>query len=362
MTRALTRGTVSRPLLLVLVLLAPLAAGCIEVPTVRPCPDDTCFPLTNDAFNDLMAQDGAFDVLALASENERLRVRSTMIHEQQGQRGEIHWDVAKDDLADLRSVATRVTLGGNSLIDTELIEGQEQTNVRVGGTWYEGRDASPAYVDPFFDLAQKATENPDGIWPSFAFDTTQLAGLSWTITGDAFSSQQVASSSNDTHDFIIELMGLTPAIIGIEVYSGDEYEFNLRVTTDDEVEIELQQGLPRMQLAFVPPQESLLTTYGDTHVLIGSVPEGFTSEASLSEIEIHAMPFSGYSAASMRLDVDEANLTAADGTWWNFIWADVGPKGLFSAQDTYYVRTNSTAEFTVAFYDLWAEAWTDQLL
>ena len=315
----------SRPLLLVLVLLAPLGAGCIQVPTVRPCPDNTCFPLTSDAFNDLMAQDGVFDVLALATENERLRVRTTMIHEQEGQRGEIHWDVAKDDLSDLRSIATRVLLGGNPIIDSELIEGQETTNVRFGGTWFEGRDASPDYVDPFFELAQKSTESPDGIWPPFAFDTTQLSDLSWTITGDAFSSQQVASASNGTHDFIIELMGLTPAIIGIEVYSGDSYEFTMRVSSGDEVEIELQPGLPRMHLAFVPPQPDLLTANGETQLLVGSVPEGFTSEAILSEIEIHAIPSSGQTAASMRLDVDEANHTAADGTWWSFIWVDVGP-------------------------------------
>ena len=360
MTQALPREAVSRPLLLALILLAPLTAGCIEVPTIRPCPDDTCFPLTSDAFNELMEQDGVFDVLALATENERLRIRTTMIHEQQGQRGEIHWDVAKDDVTGLRSIATRVILGGNPIIDSEIIEGQEMTNVRVGGTWYEGRDANPSYLDPFLDLAQKATENPDGIWPPFAFDTTQLSGLSWTVTGDAFSSQQVASASNGTHDFIIELMGLPPAIIAIEVYSGDSYEFTLRVSPGDEVEIELQQGLPRMHLAFVPPQPDPLTVYGDTSLLVGSVPGSFTSEASLSEIEIHAMLSPEQSAASMRLDADEVNHTAADGTWWSFIWIDMAPQGLFSAQDSYYVRTNSTAEFTVAFYDLWAEAWTDQ--
>ena len=101
---------------------------------------------------------------------------------------------------------------------------------------------------------------------------------------------------------------------------------------------------------------------GDARLLVGIVPEGFTSEVSLSEIEIHAMPSPGQAAASMRLDADEANHTAADGTWWSFIWIDVGPRGLFSAHDAYYVRTNSTADFTVAFYDLWADAWTDQLL
>ena len=360
MTQALPREAVRRSLLLALVLLCPLAAGCLEVPTVRPCPDNTCFPLTSEAFNDLMSQDEVFDVLAMATQNERLRVRTTMIHEQQGQRGEIHWDVAKDDISDLRSIATRVILGGNPIIDSQLIEGQETTNVRVGGTWYEGRDANPAYADPFFDLAQKATEDPDGTWPPFAFDTAKLSDLSWTITGDAFSSQQVASASNGTHDFIIELMGLPPSIIGIEVYSGDSYEFTLRVSIGDEVDIELQQGLPRMHLAFVPPQPDLLTVYEDTRLLVGSVPEGFTSEVALSEIEMHAMLPDGQSAASMRLDFDELNHTAADGTWWSFIWVDVAPQGLFSTQDAYYVRTNSTSEFTASFYDLWAEAWTDQ--
>ena len=108
MTQALPREAVRRSLLLALVLLCPLAAGCLEVPTVRPCPDNTCFPLTSEAFNDLMSQDEVFDVLAMATQNERLRVRTTMIHEQQGQRGEIHWDVAKDDISDLRSIATQI--------------------------------------------------------------------------------------------------------------------------------------------------------------------------------------------------------------------------------------------------------------
>ncbi|MEE2625469.1 MAG: hypothetical protein VYD50_04365 [Candidatus Thermoplasmatota archaeon] len=349
---------VNRVFLLVFVLLSPFYSGCIEVPTVRPCPDNACFPLTSDSFNELFTQEGAFDVLALASEHEQIRVRSTLIQEHQGERGEIYWDVAKDDDAGLRYVSTRYVVSGLPLIDSEVIDGKGITNIRSGSDWHQGRDASPHYVDPFFELAQRAAADPGGMWPPFGFDTSQLAGLSWTITGDAFSSQQVASASNDTHDFIIELTGLSPQIIAIEVYSGDDYEFILRVTTEDIV-IELKDSLPRAQIPFVPQPPNLLGTYGDTTILVGSIPEALAHEANLSEIEIHAT-VGGETAASMRLGDGDSNISTTDGTWWNLMWMDAGQQGLFSSLDTYYVRTNSTAEFDVRFYDLWADAWTDQ--
>ena len=362
MTDALPRVAVSRATLIAAIMLSSLCAGCIEVPTsARPCPENTCFPLTSGAFNELIADDGAFDVLTLASEHERLQVRSTLVQEIHGERGEMHWDVAKDELIGLRSVSTRYFVSGIPIIDTQLVDGQGVTNVRSGSGWYQGRDASPNYADPFFDLAQRAAGDPDGIWPPFYFDVSQLSGLSWTITGDALSSQQVASASNDTHDFIIELVGLSPQITAIEVYSGEDYEFTLRVSTGEQVVIELQEDLPRAHVPLIPQPPSLLGIYGDTTVLIGAIPEDFTSEAHLSEIEIHAIA-GGFTTASMPLDSDEINVTSQDGTWWKIEWVDAGHRDLISTLDTYYVRTNSTAEFSVRFYDLWAESWTDQSL
>ena len=361
MTDAKPRVVVKRALFAALLLLLPLTSGCLEVPTVRPCPEDTCFPLTSDAFDALISKEGSFDVLALASDNERVRVRSTLSQEHNGERGEIVWDVAKDETAGLRYGSTRYVVAGAILIDTEIIDGQGTTNVRSGSQWYQGRDAEPNLAAPFVELAHKAALDPGGLWPPFAFAPSALSGLSWTVTGDALSSQQVASASNGTHEFIIELTGLSPRISAIEVYSGDDYEFTIRVTTGDQVSIELQEGLPRSQAPFVPHEPALVATYGDTTVLFGSVPSGMAHEADLSEIAIHAWS-EGSSAASMRLDWEEANVTADDGTWWSSIWLDAGTPGLFSSLDEYRIRTNSTTQFEVRLYDLWSDCWTDRPL
>ncbi|MEC7706685.1 MAG: hypothetical protein VX723_01860, partial [Candidatus Thermoplasmatota archaeon] len=70
----------------------------------------------------------------------------------------------------------------------------------------------------------------------------------------------------------------------------------------------------------------------------------------------------GFPTASRPLVADSFNVTSQAATGWNFVWGDAGHRDLISTLDTYYVRTNSTAEFSVRFYDLWAESWTDQSL
>ena len=83
-----------------------------------------------------------------------------------------------------------------------------------------GRDMDAKYEDPFVEVARLATENPDSRWPPFRFDVSQFAGLSWTITGDALESYQIARATNGTHEVYFELHGLPPQIVGVSVYSG----------------------------------------------------------------------------------------------------------------------------------------------
>ena len=350
-----------RAIALLFVFLTQLTSGCIEVPNVRPCPENTCFPLTSDAFNTLISGGVNFDVLDLSNESERLRVRSILIQETQNGRGEIQWDVSKDEIAELRSISTRYILGGNIIIDSEVIEGREDTNLRSNSGWFQGRDLVVNDLDPFFELAEKASMDPDGFWPPFSFDVSKLSDLSWTITGDAFSSQQVASASNGTHEIIIELRGINPQIVGIEVFSGAEYEFSLRVWMDEDVSIELRDNLPRAQVPFVPPLPSL-DGYSEGHRIVGGIiPYGMTTEVPLSEIEIHAL-VGNSSKVSMNLESGDANITDSDGNWWQIGWLDSAPKGLFSSLDSYAIKTNSTSEFSIRFFDIWAGSWTDSQL
>ena len=197
-----------RAVLLAILLMISCSSGCLEVP-IESCEDTDCFPFNNDLLNELLSNPESLDVLLLASENSRLRVKSSTTYQTETQLGEIHWNVAKDDEQNLRSIAMRFSLGTTS-IDTEVIEGTETTNIRLGNVWYEGRDAVPDYKDPFYEIAQQAVEDPDGFWPSFGFDTTSISGLEWTITHDLESLEQVASAQNDTHSIILVLKAFLP--------------------------------------------------------------------------------------------------------------------------------------------------------
>jgi len=346
--------------MVILILVAPAIVGCLEVPT-EVCSGTECFPLSNEVLQDFLSDPSAFDVISLAASETKLKVESTVTYSSEGQHGEIHWSVAKDDEANLRSVAMRLNLGTSS-IDTEIIEGNSTTNVRVGNVWYEGRDEVPEFRNPFFELAEKATENPSGLWPSFGFDTTSIAELDWTITADVSSQQQIATGVNETHSIILEFRNMPPKLMGIELYGNDESSYVLNVFTGNEVEIELQNDLPLSSVQFSVGESvemAEMTVWG------GYVPWEFTSEINPSELSFHALVLNGSSESSvaeMNLADVEANLTDSNGSWWAFNWWDYSGDGWFSAGDFYEIRTNSTSEARIGIWDHWASSWSGELL
>ena len=269
-----------RAVLLAILLMISCSSGCLEVP-IESCEDTDCFPFNNDLLNELLSNPESLDVLLLASENSRLRVKSSTTYQTETQLGEIHWNVAKDDEQNLRSIAMRFSLGTTS-IDTEVIEGTETTNIRLGNVWYEGRDAVPDYKDPFYEIAQQAVEDPDGFWPSFGFDTTSISGLEWTITHDIESLEQVASAQNDTHSIILVLKGMPPELIGVELYGNDDSAFVLSIEKGDGVELNLQPDLPRAAIEFNIDEPVQLSD--GTTIWAGYVPLGFTSEVDAMEL------------------------------------------------------------------------------
>ena len=197
------------------------------------------------------------------------------------------------------------------------------------------------------------------MWPPFGFDVASVAELDWTISGDLLSLQQIATASNATHTIIIELMGAPPIVTGIETYSGDEEQFTLRVTTGDDVDISLQEGLPRTPVEFSLDTEPIQV--GDITVWSGPVPSGMDSDIEPSELEFHGISEEGgdaVSVAMMRLDQGTSNITLDDGTWWEFTWIDYLSRGYFSHSDLYHISTNATGQLSVALYDSWAQQWT----
>ena len=269
--------------------------------------------------------------------------------------GEIHWNVAKDDEQNLRSIAMRFSLGTSS-IDTEVIEGTETTNIRLGNVWYEGRDAIPDYKDPFYEIAQQATEDPDGFWPSFGFDTTSISNLEWTITHDVQSLEQVASAQNETHSIILVLKGMPPQLIGVELYGNDDSAFVLSIEKGDDVQLFLQPDLPKAAIEF-DIEDPVELSDGST-IWAGYVPSGFTSEVNPADLTFHVVE-SEATIVEFNLADLSSNQTDEHGDWWDFIYWDYSGDGYFSSSDYYEIRTNSSRVVSIKTYDSWADSWTD---
>ena len=345
-----------RAVLLAILLMISCSSGCLEVP-IESCEDTDCFPFNNDLLNELLSNPESLDVLLLASENSRLRVKSSTTYQTETQLGEIHWDVAKDDEQNLRSIAMRFSLGTTS-IDTEVLEGTETTNIRLGNVWYEGRDEVPDYKDPFYDIAQQAVEDPDGFWPSFGFDTTSISGLEWTITHDLESLEQVASAQNDTHSIILVLKGVPPELIGVELYGNDDSAFVLSIEKGDDVELSLKPDLPRAAIEF-NVEEPVQLSDGTT-IWAGYVPLGFTSEVDATELSFQVIE-SDSTIVEFNLADLTSNQTDVRGDWWDFIYWDYSGDGYFSASDYYEIRTNSTNSVSIKTYDIWADTWAGEI-
>ena len=345
-----------RAVLLAILLMISCSSGCLEVP-IESCEDTDCFPFNNDLLNELLSNPESLDVLLLASENSRLRVKSSTTYQTENQLGEIHWNVAKDDEQNLRSIAMRFSLGTTS-IDTEVLEGTETTNIRLGNVWYEGRDAVPDYKDPFYEIAQQAVEDPDGFWPSFGFDTTSISGLEWTITHDLESLEQVASAQNDTHSIILVLKGVPPELIGVELYGNDDSAFVLSIEKGDDVELSLKPDLPRAAIEF--NVEGPVQLLDGTTKWGGYVPLGFTSEVDATELSFQVIE-SESTIVEFNLADLTSNQTDVHGDWWDFIYWDYSGDGYFSASDYYEIRTNSTNSVSIKTYDSWADTWAGEI-
>ena len=349
-----------RVVLIGFILLCSSLSGCLEVP-LNPCEDDECFPLSSDALNAMLAISDSFNVLKLSDDYEILRIETSSVIEIQNERVSVDWSVGKDGVRNLSSIALRYNIA-NAAVDTEVIEGTDITNVRLGNVWYEGRDALPEYNDPFYEIARLASENPEGLWPPFAFDTTAFDNLDWQITGDILSLQQVATGTNGTHTIILELGGAPPMILGIEIYDGDGTDFSLSVDVGESASINLKENLPRTPFQFIPDNNFIIRDSIKTWS--GVIPSS-ASEVNPSELEFHVRfdtSSDNESLVSMNFNDVLLNVTVDDGTWWQLYWMDVGLDGLVSSSDFYSIRTNSTSEMNIFTFDIWANKWTNDLL
>ena len=368
---------VLRPLVLSLLFCIPALSGCLDVE--RPCPENTCFPLTSSAFNSMLEETGEIDALQLAGEYDRLSVSTLSRFTESGVSGEMQWKVEKDDDKGLRLVVNSVVIGGVGVVGYEIWDGGPDTFTRTTDHWMKGRDMDPNYEDPFLEIARLATEDPNGRWPPFRYDVSQFSDLSWTITGDAMESYQIARAKNGPDEVYFELHGLPPRIVGLTIYSEglsqEDVTFSMSIATEDwdyalssDYYLNLLDGgaylemsglseFPRSPVPFIPVPDQQYVT-GDTTSVTGTVPGEMSHEVSLSEMEMHVFS-DGSSVASLMLNDGQANISSEDGTWWELEWLDSGVPGLLSKLDTFSVRTNSDETFEIRIFDHWAQSWTD---
>ena len=370
---------VLRPVLLSILFCIPALSGCMEVE--RPCPEGTCFPLTSSAFNSILEEVGEIDALQLAEEYDRLSVSTLSRFTESGVSGEMQWKVEKDDDRELRLVVNSVVVGGVGVVGYEIWDGGPDTYTRTSDHWMKGRDMEPNYEDPFLEIARLATEDPNGRWPPFRYDVSQFSDLSWTITGDAMESYQIARATSGPDEIYFEIHGLTPRIVGLTIYSEglsqEDVTFSMSIASEDwdhalsiDYYLALLEGnsylsmsglseFPRAPVPFIPvPGQQSVT--GDTTTVTGTVPGEMSHEVSLSEVEFHVFS-GGSSVASVMLNDGQANTSTEGGTWWDLAWTDSGVPGLLSKLDTFSVRTNSDETFEIRIFDHWAQAWTDGL-
>ncbi len=368
---------VLRPVLLSLLFCIPALSGCLEVE--RPCPEGTCFPLTSSAFNSLLEEVGEIDALKLAEEYDRLSVSTLSRFTESGVSGEMQWKVEKDDDRELRLVVNSVVVGGVGVVGYEIWDGGPDTYTRTSDHWMKGRDMDPNYEDPFLEIARLATEDPNGRWPPFRYDVSQFSDLSWTITGDAMESYQIARATSGPDEIYFEIHGLTPRIVGLTIYSEglsqEDVTFSMSIATEDwdhalsiDYYLTLLEGnsylgmsglpeFPRAPVPFIPVPDQQSVT-GDTTSVTGTVPREMSHEVSLSEVEMHVFS-GGSSVASLMLNDEQANISTEGGTWWDLAWTDSGVPGMLSQLDTFSIRTNSVEAFEIRMFDHWAQAWTD---
>jgi len=368
---------VLRPVLLSLLFCIPALSGCLEVE--RPCPEGTCFPLTSSAFNSILEEVGEIDALKLAEEYDRLSVSTLSRFTESGVSGEMQWKVEKDDDRELRLVVNSVVVGGVGVVGYEIWDGGPDTYTRTSDHWMKGRDMEPNYEDPFLEIARLATEDPNGRWPPFRYDVSQFSDLSWTITGDAMESYQIARATSGPDEIYFEIHGLTPRIVGLTIYSEglsqEDVTFSMSIATEDwdhalsiDYYLTLLEGnsylgmsglpeFPRAPVPFIPVPDQQSVT-GDTTSVTGTVPREMSHEVSLSEVEMHVFS-GGSSVASLMLNDEQANISTEGGTWWDLAWTDSGVPGMLSQLDTFSIRTNSDEAFEIRMFDHWAQAWTD---
>ena len=374
-------------------------------------------PLSGEEVEAILTDENLMNLTALAAAEEKFKVEIYVKQIQEGELVEMTYILGKDDAAQLAETGIKVQSGMMGLEYSVVSGASTDVNIKVGNQWFLARDEVPEYIDPFADLMDDSggdeQQMPTGeendyedMFQQMASDYDDLqidfTGLNWTVTMDAISLQQVATASNDTHSFMLELLEAPPRIHELQIDSHDGNEATkLTMIWGEEAALTVSSNHPKtsVDLAleevdsieteneficdnnntvpwdFVNDDEDDCGDNSDEGVDPALIPEQITTfREEISEEQINEVANSDIEMRigtevpddageevflynlSMNLADGTANQTDASGAWWDMIWVDADNDGYVSAGDYYTVTTNSSGEdeMIIRFYDNWS--------
>jgi len=353
------------------------------------------------------------NITAIAEAEDKITIELYSKDLEEGELLEMTFTIGKDDISQLSNTGLAIQSGMMAL-EYRVIQGAStDVNIMVGNQWFHARDMVPEYIDPFVELATEENDEADDedgsddglgdLTPDFGVLDMDLSDMTWTVTVDVPSTQQVATSSNDTHSFMVEFLEFPPRLHQLEVNSHDDNQaMKLSIDWGDDAALTVQDTYPKTSVDIQLDEEtergeiegeftcengntipwswvndnwddcgdnsdegveeseipdSVFEFSGEVNsdheheVLVGDIELRIGSEDSETEEFNYSL--------SMNLDTGPVNLTDEDGSWWAIEWQDSDADGFVSAGDEYSVRTNSTSasDLEVRFYDNWSESY-----
>lgn|GEM_PF-1088912 len=353
------------------------------------------------------------NITAIAEAEDKITIELYSKDLEEGELLEMTFTIGKDDISQLSNTGLAIQSGMMAL-EYRVIQGAStDVNIMVGNQWFHARDMVPEYIDPFVELATEENDEADDedgsddglgdLTPDFGVLDFDLSDMTWTVTVDVPSTQQVATSSNDTHSFMVEFLEFPPRLHQLEVNSHDGNQaMKLSIDWGDDAALTVQDTYPKTSVDIQLDEEtergeiegeftcengntipwswvndnwddcgdnsdegveeseipdSVFEFSGEVNsdheheVLVGDIELRIGSEDSETEEFNYSL--------SMNLDTGPVNLTDEDGSWWAIEWQDSDADGFVSAGDEYSVRTNSTSasDLEVRFYDNWSESY-----
>jgi hypothetical protein len=329
-------------------------------------------PMSSLEVEAILNDPAAIDIIALAAAESQFHAEIYAKEIDDGEVSEFTFIIGKDDVNRLAETGIEVQ-NGMMGIEYAIVQGNSPNiNIRVGNQWFLARDLEPEYVDPFIELAEDAEDEAEDdsdfdLTPDLDALELDLVGFDWVVTIDNFSFQQVATTSNDTHEIMVEFHEMPPRIHSVEVFSHDGNDASsVTLSWGEDVALEVKDDYPRTSVTIEMDEEEG-TEYLDSgesiYVWAGEVNSDHEQEVDVGDLEIRIGEENedeefAYNL-SMLLTGTTANLTDENGDYWLIEWDDHDSNSLVSSGDEWRVETNSSDgwELEVRIYDHWAEAY-----